>query len=183
MPPQFGAVKRCSIMKDHDSFKRNLNMYVVSENGNQKLVATNNTVKNNLKTWLSRHKMINDTIDILDGRVIDIGINFEAVSDIEANKYEILQQAQAALVTRMMNTGYDMGEPFRITDVFQVLKNVNGVLDVTKVEITQKTGGNYSSFYYRIEGNTSPDKRMILAPENALFEIRYPNQDIVGTIL
>ena len=183
MPPRFGAIKRCSIVRDANSNKRNLNMYVLSENDEGFFVESPQALKNNLKTWLSRHKMINDTIDILDGRVINIGINFEAISDIELNKYEVLARAKDALVTRMMRISYDMGEPFRITDVFNILKNVEGILDVTKVEITSRIGGNYSTFYYSIETNTSPDRRMVLAPNNGVFEIKYPNIDIVGTIL
>ena len=38
--------------------------------------SSNNTIKNNLKTWLNQYKMLNDTIDILDPYIINIGINF-----------------------------------------------------------------------------------------------------------
>ena len=72
MPGQYGSVKRCSIYRDSDSFRRNLNLYVVSQDKNSRLTATNNQVKTNLKTWLSQYKMINDTIDILDAKVVNI---------------------------------------------------------------------------------------------------------------
>ncbi len=38
MPPKFGAIKRASIEQDTDSFKRNLNVYVLSQNNSGFLV-------------------------------------------------------------------------------------------------------------------------------------------------
>ena len=51
MPPKFGSVKRCSVQRDPNSQKRNLNIYVISEDSFGKLIETNSTIKNNLKTW------------------------------------------------------------------------------------------------------------------------------------
>ena len=68
MPAKFGQVKRAKIVRDQDSFKRNLNLYVVSEDNNQKLIPSSQILKNNLKTWLNNYRMINDTIDVLDQR-------------------------------------------------------------------------------------------------------------------
>ena len=38
-------------------------------------------IKENLKTWLNRHRMVNDTVDVLDARIINFGINFEVLGD------------------------------------------------------------------------------------------------------
>ena len=54
MPAKFGAVKRVNISQDKDSFKRNLNMYVISMDENGFLIKTNDTTKNNLKNWINR---------------------------------------------------------------------------------------------------------------------------------
>ena len=45
MPPNFGALKRVNISRDTDSFKRNLNMYVISEDTNGNLETTNTVIK------------------------------------------------------------------------------------------------------------------------------------------
>ena len=84
MPARFGAIKRCSIVQDPDSFKRNLNLYVLAENLDGNLTQATTTLKENLKMWVSQYKMINDTIDVLDGYVINIGIKFEVYTDPEA---------------------------------------------------------------------------------------------------
>ena len=182
MPPQFGAVKRANIVRDANSAKRNLNIFVLSEDHNGDLMPATSTLKNNIKTWLSNYKMINDTMDILDGKIVNIGIEFVAVSDVHTNKFDLLNLAKINLINDLADIKYDLGEPFRISDVFRSLKNTEGILDVTKVKIFKRKGNIYSSFFYNIEENTTPDNRLIRIPEYAAFEIKFPNDDIVGRI-
>jgi hypothetical protein len=182
MPAKFGAIKRCSVRKDTDSFKRNINLYVISEGPSDQLMTTTPSIKKNLKTWLLSHKMLNDTIDILDARVVNFGVEFEVLSDLDANKYHVLALASKALRTRMTNLKFDIGEPFRISEVFSILNNVNGVLDVLNVQIVPRTGGIHSDAHYDFNTNTSPDGRLLLVPDNAILEVKFPKSDIKGTI-
>ena len=181
MPQQFGAIKRCNIVQDSDSFKRNLNLFVVSEDNSGKLIETNNTIKQNLKTWLNQYKMINDTVDILDARIANIGIDFVVVGDIGINKFDILNSTNGALID-LMNVSRDLGEPFYITDLYQILNNVPGVVDTVDIKLTNKIGGVYSSLYFNLNEYTSPDGRFVTVPEDTILEIKYPNTDIRGTV-
>ena len=181
MPPTFGAVKRCQILQDQDSLKRNLNLYVISEDSDKNLVETNASIKSNLKTWLNRVKMVNDTIDILDAKVVNLGINFSIVIDPEKDKHEVLSSATETL-NSIYSDKMNIGEPFYITEVWQRLGKVEGVVDVVDVEVVKMTGGLYSSISLDIDQNMSADGRYIVAPENVIFEIRYPRGDIKGTI-
>ena len=90
MPPKFGSIKRVSVVQDPDSFKRNLNLYVLAEDSNGYLTEANNTLKENLKMWLNSYKMIHDTVDILDGKIVNYGIEFHAIANPEYNKYDVL---------------------------------------------------------------------------------------------
>ena len=76
----------------------------------------------------------------------------------------------------------DIGEPFYITDVWQRLSKVDGVLDIGEVEIKKKAGALYSSTTLDIDNNKSADGRYIIAPENVVFEIKFPETDIKGSI-
>ena len=40
----------------------------------------------------------------------------------------------------------------------------------------------YSDFHFDIAQATSPDGRLIFAPEDTVFEIKYPGADIIGTV-
>ena len=47
-------------------------MYVLSYNYNKKLRTASSTLKQNLKTYLSEYRMINDSIKIKDAYIINI---------------------------------------------------------------------------------------------------------------
>jgi hypothetical protein len=131
MPLKFGSVKRCSVQKDPDSQKRNLNVYVVSENTLGKLVPTNDTIKKNLKVWLNNYRMINDTVDILDPFIINFGINFVVKPDSSANKFDVLDRCVEALANKY-STPMFIGERLSISEIFSELNKVTGVLDRTE---------------------------------------------------
>jgi len=182
MPPNFGSVKRVSITQDPDSFKRNLNLYVISEDVAGKLVKTNSTIKKNIKTWVTKYKMVNDTIDILDPYILNVGISYTAVSRRSANKFDVLASANLFLKSYVARKVYDIGENFYISDIYSVLKAVPGVLDVITVEIDQKNGAPYSNLPFDIDSQIEPDGRYIEIPKNVIIEIKLPDTDIVGTI-
>ncbi len=181
MPPQFGAVKRCNILRDHNSLKRNLNLYIVSEDASGNLTRTNGSIKQNLKVWLGKNKMINDTIDILDVRILNLGIEFSAVGDVKMNRYDILNGAKQALSDYFVAIP-DVGDPFYISDVYTVLKGVTGVVDVLQVEIKGLFGGSYSDLVFDIDGRISADGRAVKVEEDMIWEVKYPNIDIKGVI-
>ena len=181
MPAQFGAIRKCNILQDSDSFKRNLNVYVISEDEGGFLTESNNTIKQNLKTWLNQYRMVNDTVDILDAKVVNLGIDFVAIGRANQNKVALFNQILARL-KNFLNLNPEIGEPFYITDVYKIINTTPGVIDTTDVAIVNKTGGAYSDIAYNIEHYMSPDGRLLEAPENVIFEIKYPNLDIKGTI-
>jgi len=181
MPPQFGGVKRCAIYRDSDSFRRNLNLYVISADNNGYLVATNSTIKQNLKTWIGQNKIISDTIDILDAKVANIQIEFTAVSAVGTDKFDV----QISAVQRLKNlymTKLDIGQPFDISQAYNILNKTRGIVDVTSVRVTNKFGGAYSNIGFDIRGNTTADGRYISVPKNVILEIKFLDVDIKGSI-
>jgi len=126
--------------------------------------------------------MINDTIDVLNGKIINIGINFKVIADLEVNKYELLQRCVAKLNRRFLNTKFDIGEAIYISEIFKLLNEVPGVVDTSDVELINRSGGVYSSYVYDIDSNLSDDGRYLIIPENAAAEILLPGTDISGVI-
>tara|TARA_R100000664_G_C2759174_1_gene148716 strand:+ start:4430 stop:6226 length:1797 start_codon:yes stop_codon:yes gene_type:complete len=181
LPSKFGSIKRCSVQKDPDSQKRNLNLYVVSEDPQGKLTNTNNTIKTNLKTWLNHYRMINDTIDILDPFIINFGINFVVKPETKSNKFEVLDACVAALAAEFSTPLY-IGERLSISRIFNILNNVNGVNDVVRVNIVNKNSSAYSNVFFSIQDNMSLDGDYILTPSNAILEMKFPSVDIKGKL-
>jgi len=182
IPPSFGSIKRCSVTQDLDSLKRNLNLHVISQSTlSERLVQTNDVTKQNLKNWIGQYKMINDTIDILDANILNIGIEFEIMSDLNYDKYSVLEMAKREL-TRKFGNHPDVGEFLYITDIYDVLKNTKGVADVVNAKVVVKTGDIYSDYTIDIEKHTSPDGRIVYLPEDTIYELKFPRTDIKGTI-
>ena len=179
MHPKFGAIKRCSVQKDLDSQKRNLNMYIVSEDTAGKLTLANSTIKNNLKVWLNQYRMINDTIDILDPYILNFGINFVVKPQKMSDKFLVIERCVEALREHFSQPLF-IGEALYISDIYEVLKNVVGVLDVVKANIFIKSGGDYSESSIEIEKNLSPDGSYLAVPNNAIMELKFPDVDIIG---
>ena len=179
MHSKFGSVKRVSVQKDANSEKRNLNMYVVSEDSFGNLTKTNSTIKRNLKTWINQYRMINDTVDILDPYILNFGIEFSIKIVSGADKFTTINNCINKLAN-FYSAGFFIGEAFSISDIYAQLKTVRGVLDVLKVKIVNKTGTNYSGATIQIEKNLSPDGNMIIIPKNAIVELKYPASDISG---
>ena len=181
MPSKFGGVKRCSIVQDVDSNLRNINIYVINETPAGRLELTNSILKENLKTWLNTKRMINDSVDILDAKVVNLGITFGAVASSNENKTVVFDRIVATL-SSLFEEKLDIGESFRITELYTAINATPGVVDATFVKVHQKTGSGYSTTRLNVKNYTTPDGRLIAAPKNVIYEVRYPNVDIQGTV-
>ena len=181
MPPKFGSIKRCGVIKDSDSFKRNLNMYVLSENQNGTLTQASVPLKENLKVWLGRSKMVHDTIDIIDGRIVNFGVSFAVIADPDFNKFEVLESCTEAIASFYRQPRY-FGEALYVTDVYSVLNKLDGVVDTYDVKFENKEGGLYSDSTYPFKPNMSADGRYLNVPHNVCMELKYPTTDIRGSI-
>jgi len=182
MPAKFGAVRSVSIVRDFDAFKRNLNLFVISEDTSGKLTSANQTLKDNLKNWLVNYKMINDTIDILDAKIVNFGIKYSLTIDLNSNRYTILNEANRHIRTFYLRNRFEIGESITINDIYRQLNKVAGVVDVVDVQIIGKTGGLYSDSNFDPIRAMSSDARAIRSDQNSIFELKFPNVDIVGSI-
>ena len=181
MPSKFGSIKRAKIIRDHDSFKRNLNLYLITEDASGNLISCSEPMKQNVKVWINNYRMINDTIDILDPKIVNIKINFVAVVDYDQDKFEALSAAINE-VQKLFTTKMDISQPVYVTKLYDVLNNLDEIVDVTNVKITNQSGGLYSTETINIDEYLSADGRILYAPDNVIYELKYPNIDIQGTI-
>ena len=165
MPAKFGSVKRCRVDVDKDSFKRNINLYVVSEDFDQKLIKSNMTLKNNLRTWIQAYKMMGDTFDIVDPRIVNIGITYEV------------------LVQEYFKICPEIGEALFLNDIYNILGNLDSIVDVTDVTVVNKHGGVHSDLSFEIRDHLSIDGRTLQMPFDHIYELKFPATDIRGTAI
>ncbi len=179
MPAKFGSIKRASIVNDPSSTNRRLSVYTVSEDASGNLTLTNSTVKENIKIWLNKNKMLNDNIDIYDAKILNIGFDYEIIVHPTKDKTDVINQVDLRLRAELSDKLY-IGEPFYITNVYNIINKVDGVVDTKNVRVYLRTGAGYNTAPISIEQIKSADGTYLMAPRNVVFEIRDFNRDIRG---
>jgi len=180
MPGKYGNILRARAVKDNDSLKRNINLYVLSGNNFSKFTMSNSKTKQNLKSWINNYKMLNDSVDILDGKIVNFGIDFEISVQDGFNKYDILSNCVTKLKQEYGKKIFYIGEKINILEIYSTLNKIKGVSDVLNVSIQPKSGTEYSGDSLTISRYRTPDGRSIIPPENVAFELKFPDNDIRG---
>jgi hypothetical protein len=158
-----------------------INMYVLGFNGNKNLTNLNTAVKENLKTYLGEYRMMTDAVNIMDGFVVNIGCDFEIICYSNYNKREVISNCLTELQNYFNIDNWTFNKPINISEIELILANVEGVMSVPSINISNLCGGdgNYSPNRYNIEQAT---KGKIVYPslDPCIFEVKYPNKDIKG---
>jgi len=182
MPRKFGKLSRINVVNDPSGINKRLAMYVISKDNNENFIATNGTTKQNLKTWLNKNKMMSDQIDIFDSRIINLGFNYKYTSESGFSKTQVQAGVNEA-VRKLFEEKLYIGEPLYLTKIYQTINRVQGVVDTVKVKALIKQSANYSNLGLELDDILSKDGTFLKCPKNCVFEIKFPNQDLKGTIL
>ena len=159
-----------------------INMYVLGYDSNKKLTNLNQAVKENLKTYLSEYRILTDGVNILDGFIVNIGVDFDIICYSNYNKREVL----TACITELQNyfniDKWTFNKPINISEIELVLANVEGVMSVPSIRISNLCGSPYSPNRYNVDEAT---RAKIVYPslDPCIFEVKYPNKDIKGRAL
>jgi hypothetical protein len=174
--------KKTSISEVNNPFA--INMYVLGYDVNKNLTQINQAVKQNLKTYLSEYRMVTDAVNIIDGFIVNIGVDFEIICYSNVNKREIVANCLTELQTYFNIDNWTFNKPINISELELILANVEGVLSVPSVRIYNLCGGdgNYSTNRYNIE-QAIRGKIVYPSIDPCIFEIKYPNKDIKGRAL
>ena len=174
--------KKTAIAEVNNPFA--INMYVLGYDVDKKLTQINQAVKQNLKTYLGEYRMMTDAVNIIDGFIVNIGVDFEIISYSNFNKREVLANCLNEMQEYFNIDNWTFNKPINISEIELILANVEGVMSVPSVKISNLCGGdgNYSPNRYNIDEAT---KGKIVYPslDPCIFEIKYPNKDIKGRAL
>ena len=161
-----------------------LNLFVLTYDSNKHLQFASSAVKQNLSTYLSQYKMVNDSIKIKDSFVINIGIDFEIIVLPNYNSSLVISNCISKLKDYFNIDKWQINEPIIIKDLYIMLDNVDGVQSVKTVNITNKYGSllGYSNYAYDIMGAMANN---VIYPslDPMIFEVKYPDSDIKGRVV
>lgn len=156
-----------------------INLYLLGYNSSGKLSNLNRAVKENLKTYLNEYRILTDGINISDGFIINIGINFEIIVQKNYNKSEVVIECIQELQNYFQIDNWSFNQTINLSEIELLIANVDGVNSVPSLEIVNKCGGQYSPNSYDIKAAT---KGKIIYPslDPSVFEVKFPNADIKG---
>ena len=166
----------------NDNEKNNpfaINLYLLGYDSNKKLSTLNRAIKENLKTYLNEYKILTDGININDGFIINIGLEFEIVTLRNYNKSEVLSECISELKEYFNIDSFTFNNTINISELELIIANVDGVSSVPKLKIVNKCGGQYAPNTYNIEAAIK-DKVLYPSLDPSVFEIKFPDSDIKG---
>ena len=169
---------------DNNPENTNVNLYVMGYNNDRRLSVLNNTVKSNIKKFLKGYKILTDRVNILDAFRVSFGINYSIVVYKGFTVQDVLARCSDSLAQYFDTDNWDINQPIIIDDVLLQIAKVDGVQSVTKLNFVnkyqQRDGSDYASHTYDFEFNTT-DRIIYPSADPCIFELRYPQNDIVGT--
>jgi hypothetical protein len=158
-----------------------INLYLLAYDINSNLTPINRAVKENIKTYLNEYKILTDGINLLDGYVINIGVEFEIICYANYNKSEILINCINELKEYFSTDNMTFNQTINLSEVELLLANIEGVSSVPMLKLTNKCGGNYTPNSYNIDAATK-DKIVYPSLDPSVFEVKFPDQDIKGRV-
>jgi hypothetical protein len=189
MPSQYGSISKAYIeqpkLTDQQvSTVETLNLYCLSQNSLGQLDYASQTLKENLRTYLSQYRIIGDNIEIRDAFIVNIAVHFEIITYPEYNNNEVLLNCINALKEYFNISKWQINQPIFLRDLYILLDKIKGVLTVKNISLENKAGTSlgYSEFAYDITGATL---NQVVYPslDPSIFEVRYPDLDIKGKVV
>ena len=188
MPSDFGTIAKLYMEKptldNQVSTVETLCMYILSQNNSGQFSLPTETLKKNLRTYLSQYKMIGDSIEIKDAYVINIAVDFEIVVLPNFINSQVILSCITSLQEYFNKDNWQINQPILIQDLFVRLDRIEGVQTVKDIKISNKAGTSqgYSQYGYDIEGATS-NKVIYPSLDPSIFEVKYLNEDIKGRVV
>lgn len=178
-----GAVN--DFIKNTTSYNSNpfaVNLYVLGYDSNKRLTNLSRIVKENLKTYLNEHRILTDSVNILDGFIVNLSLEFDIKVYNNYNKSEVILNCIDELRDYFDIDKWTFNQSINISDIELLLSNVEGVKSVQRLEFFNKFGGEYSPSRYDIN-SAIVGKILYPSVDPCVFEIKFPNKDIRGRVV
>jgi hypothetical protein len=182
MPGEFGVPFRCGVFEEQNKVK----VYILSLDVNGKLTNTSTTtLRSNIATYLADYRMLNDYVQISNGKIINLSLEIDLFVDKKAPQTQIISQVISSVQSFMDINKFQMGDNIYLSPLIENINNVGGVLNVIDLRIYNKVGNGYSVNEISQPYIDETTRQIDIASDYTLFgdpitmfEIKFPAQDI-----
>ena len=187
MPGKFGSPFRVGVFEEQNKVK----VYVLGLDENKQLTnSSTSTLKENIATYLADYRMLNDYVEVTNGKIINLSFQVDLYIDKQVSKSQIVSQVITQITTYMDINKFFMGDNIYLTSLIETINSVGGVLNVIDLRVYNMVGaGKYSvneiSQPY-VDSTTRQidisDSYTIFGEATSMFEIKYPTTDILISV-
>ena len=180
MPGEYGTAFRANAFKENNKVV----IPILSLDSSGKLSNTSNSVlKTNITEYLTEFRMVNDYIEIRDGRIFNLAFDIDVYIE-QGNQNNIANTIISDVSDYFDVHNHQMNEDIYLGPLIETINNVTGVVNVLNVVVYNKVGGQYSinpiaqEVVNDITGQIKLINNTIYSTEDSMFEIKYPQKDI-----
>ena len=183
MPGRFGVPFRCGVFEEQNK----INIYILGLDGNGKLTNTStSTLRDNIATYLAEYRMLNDYVQVTNGRIVNLGFEIDLYIDKRQPQSSIIAQVITTVTDYLDINKFQMGDNIYMSQLIEAINNVGGVLNVIDLRVFNKVGGgNYSlneiSQPYLDLATRQVDVSQdftIFGEPTTMYEVKFPELDV-----
>ena len=182
MPGKYGVPFRCGVFEEQNK----INVYTLGLDASSKLTnLSTSALKDNIATYLSDYRMLNDYVNIANGRIINLSFEVDLMVDKKVPQSQIVSQVINDIQSYMDINKFQMGDNIYLSSLIETINNVGGVLNVVDLRVFNKVGGGKYSINEISQAYIDASTRQIelssytlYGEPTSMFEIKYPSTDI-----
>ena len=181
MPGQFGIPAKVGILENNNK----INVVLLTQDTNGKMTQNVPTVlKDNVATYLSNYRMMNDYISVTTGKVIDLAFEIYITIAKNTNQNSIISDVITKVNDYMLPQKREFGQNVLISEIKSIVQNIEGVVNISDVKVFGRVGGKYSTSQtsQKYENSTTKEIKLIddviYSEPTEFYQIRYSNTDI-----
>ena len=183
MPGIYGMPFRYNVLEEQNKIK----IYTLSLNSDGSVSQlANQTMMENLATFLSDYRMINDYVEVGVGQVYNLGFEVDLFIDKKMPQNQVMAEVIKIIRDYMNISKWQMGDNIYLSQMIEKISAVSGVLNIIDLRVYNKVGeGIYSDKQIKQNLIDSTTGQIDLLGENVIygnpigfFEIKFPEKDI-----
>jgi hypothetical protein len=181
MPAKYGVPSKVAVTESENK----INVSVLTNDANGMATEmVSSVILENLANYLSRYRMINDTVVTKPAQVINIGFEISVLVQ-PGVQVSAISNIVTAVKSEFVQTNQQLGQSYLIGTLIKKITQIPGLLNVNYIKAFNKVGGEYSL--------SSLDNSQILNSKTneidlsngainvsaeQLLQIKYPENDI-----
>ena len=202
LPPKYGTPFRCSVIEENNKVV----IYTLGlDHEGHLMPALSETVADNIKSYLSKYRMINDFVEIRPGKVINVAIEVDIFVDKTYEKADVVKNVIDLVYDYMDIRHHLMGEEIFLGDLEKEISKVDGVVNLIELRCRNMVGSDngYSDTWTTQElvlnddccyGDPESDTettnlinlkasdKILYSEPASMIELKYKEKDIIVTV-